>query len=287
MKKKIELDNLPEQKRSNLAINGGQGATLHLEPDFAKNLLEIKDLLGNINILVPHNNSVTYQHVLEYLELLVKHWIGWDLYQKLLVKITYDKNIKNLETKILTEVDKTDMNLDVKLIITMGTHSFAQGTNEVAIRFKIGVDKELPFWGFDLVFLDTVEADIRKDLYNTNLKTLIQIQKYLSQWTKDNRFDLKHEITLQNTWEDVMEIVKTDMIKNHGFDHNIINYLEIRGAYGDSNLKNKTLNQDNIKNSEEFKTIRFTYSLFSNQWSKKIVFHVKNIDIHPSFVFDN
>lgn len=101
-----------------------------------------------------------------------------------------------------------------------------------------------------------------------------KINKFLSSFKDSNRFDVQNkDIDGDNTWADLMTIVKNRMHQKFVFPQEVNDKLEFNSPYYSFNVKIKV----SLTNGLDDKNIRFRYLNHSDKWSDKIKLHFKNI----------
>ncbi|MDQ7982600.1 MAG: hypothetical protein REH79_00065 [Spiroplasma sp.] len=123
----------------------------------------------------------------------------------------------------------------------------------------------------ELEKLKTQGQNIAKELYEKikefndleqrgkDLKTSLVVQYFL-RWTKENPFDLNYEITINNTWADVLRKIKKEMVAHvYAATSDIFFVYDWRPETG-RNI-NVKLKDDGVKTSEYFKV--FVWKNFS------------------------
>lgn len=104
-----------------------------------------------------------------------------------------------------------------------------------------------------------------------------EVINYLAQFGQKNPFDLKKQLTEENTWNDVFKLVR-DSIKFHYFHSSLIAKIIFVNVY--SNDLSVKIKDDNFETYQLYKVIKITYQ---NTESKQIEIDFKNLVISQDF----
>ncbi|MDQ7982856.1 MAG: hypothetical protein REH79_01375, partial [Spiroplasma sp.] len=95
------------------------------------------------------------------------------------------------------------------------------------------------------------------DTKKTITEAFYEIEKYLQTWTKENPFDLRNEVTFENTFMDIIEVIRKRLYSEEGINEEIIYHIrwiipsEVVGKkLKDINWKFQSIGINNPDNNE-------------------------------------